>query len=325
MSSKLRIGIDVGGTFTDLVAFDEGAGDFSVVKLPSTPRDPSDGVIRALQQLRKKTDSDISLLVHASTIGTNLFLGQLGLDIPKGALVTTHGFRDVLEIGRQRRAELYSPFFQRPQPLVERALRFTVRERVNHLGEVVQPIDEDGLRRVAGRIRARDVDTVAVVFLHSYANPEHERRAREVLESELPGTVVVTSHEVNPEYREYERMSTTVVNSLLIPVVSAYLERIGRRVMESGVTAPLYIMQSNGGLASVDVAARMPVATIESGPATGVTASAYWSHLLDVDNILSFDMGGTTAKAGAVIDRRPQVRSEYEIGGRVHGGRIVGG
>ena len=325
MDSSLRVGIDVGGTFTDLVAFDEHSGETLLIKLPSTPRDPSDGVIQAFTHLSDSSQGQVAVLVHASTIGTNLFLGQLGLDVPRGALVTTRGFRDVLEIGRQRRAELYNPFFERPQPLVERHLRFTVSERMSHEGRAITAVDEEEVRALARAIGEANVETVAVGFLHAYANPEHERKVKAILERELPGTVIVASHEVNPEYREYERISTTVVNSLLIPVVSSYLQRIKERMSEAGATAPVYIMQSNGGLAAVDVASRLPVATIESGPATGVAASAFWSRMLGIDNVLSFDMGGTTTKAGAVIDGRPQLRSEYEIGGNVHGGRIVGG
>ncbi len=325
MNSRFRVGIDVGGTFTDLVAFDEESGESFLIKLPSTPRDPSEGVIHAFKYLRERSKREISVFVHASTIGSNLFLGQLGLNIPKGALVTTCGFRDVLEIGRQRRAELYNPFFERPKPLIERRLRFTVEERMNFEGKVLKALDEEELRIIGREIAKEGVETVAVVFLHAYANPEHEKRAKEILQQLLPNTIISASHEVNPEYREYERMSTTVVNSLLIPVVSTYLEKIGKKIKDMGDRAPLYIMQSNGGLATVEVASMIPVATIESGPATGVTASAYWSRMLGIENILSFDMGGTTAKAGAVINGRPQIRSEYEIGGKVHGGRIVGG
>ena len=325
MNARFRVGIDVGGTFTDLVAFDEESGESILIKLPSTPRDPSEGVIHAFKYLRERSKREISAFVHASTIGSNLFLGQLGLNIPKGALVTTCGFRDVLEIGRQRRAELYNPFFERPKPLIERRLRFTVKERMNFEGEVLKALDEEEMRIIGREIAKEGVETVAVVFLHAYANPEHEKRAKEILQQLLPNTIISASHEVNPEYREYERMSTTVVNSLLIPVVSTYLQKIGKKIEDMGDRAPLYIMQSNGGLATVEVASMIPVATIESGPATGVTASAYWSRMLGIENILSFDMGGTTAKAGAVINGRPQIRSEYEIGGKVHGGRIVGG
>jgi len=325
MNSRFRIGIDVGGTFTDLVAFDEESGETLLIKSPSTPRDPSEGVIEALKSLKKRSQGEISLLVHASTVGTNLFLGQLGLTIPKGALVTTSGFKDVLEIGRQRRPELYDPFFERPRPLVERHLRFTVEERMNYRGEVLKPLNQEEVSSLARKIREENVEAVAIVFLHSYANPEHERVVKEILSRELPNKIIVASHEVDPEYREYERMSTTVVNSLLTPVISRYLEKLEKEIERLEIRAPLYVMQSNGGLATVELASKIPMATIESGPATGVTASAYWSKLLGTENILSFDMGGTTAKAGTVINGAPQMVSESEIGGKVHSGRVVKG
>lgn len=322
---RFQLGIDVGGTFTDLVAFNEETGQTLLVKVPSTPRDPSEGAYAAVKKLLHSHPADIVSIVHASTVGSNLFLGQLGLDIPKGALVTSAGFRDVLEIGRQKRPELYNPFFERPKPLIDGHLRFTVNERVNSKGEVLKPVDEEEVKSVARQLREEKVQTVAVVFLHSYANPVHEKRVKEIVSCELPETIIVASYEVDPAYREYERMSTTVVNSLLIPVVSLYLERIRERLGYLEIKAPLYIMQSNGGLASVETATRLPVATIESGPATGVIAAAYWSRLLGVSDILSFDMGGTTAKAGIVIGGVPQMVGEAEVGGLVHSGRSVKG
>ncbi len=327
----IRIGVDVGGTFTDLVAFRERTGETSMIKVPSTPFDPAEGVTdavwRFLQGAARAGESVTSpaALIHASTIAANLLLGQKGLRLPKGALVTTEGFRDVLEIGRQRRPDLYDLFFQRPAPLVERRHRFTVRERMDAKGEVVLPLDEGELYRIAERMRAEGTEAVAVCFLHSYANPAHELTAKRVLQERLPHIPVVVSSEVNPEYREYERMSTTVINALLVPVVSRYLRRLEDRLREEGMSCPVYVMQSNGGLATVSEAAVLPAATIESGPAAGVVASAYLGGFLGSSAILSFDMGGTTAKAGAVIGGVPQVVTEYEVGGRVHSGRVVKG
>lgn len=319
------MGIDVGGTFTDLVAFDEKTGQTVLVKLLSTPHDPSSGVIESINQLLSSHPACIELIVHASTIGTNLFLGQLGLNVPRGALVTTKGFRDVLEIGRQKRAELYNPFFERPKPLIEGRLRFVIDERVDYKGEVLKPVNPQELEALADDLRNEGIESVAIVFLHSYINPEHEKQALEYLRRKLPRVVVVASYEVDPTYREYERTSTTVVNSLLIPVVSRYLQNVEDRLKEIEAAAPLYIMQSNGGLATVEVASELPVATIESGPATGVSAAAYWSRLLKLDRVLSFDMGGTTAKSGVVIEGVPQMVSECEVGGMVHSGRSVKG
>lgn len=325
MTSEFRIGIDVGGTFTDIVGHNEENGETILAKFPSTPHDPSEGVIGALKIVTARTEQDIAFIVHASTIGTNLFLGQLGLKIPKGSLITTFGFKDVLEIGRQRRAELYDPFFDRPKPLIDRHFRYTVHERIDFQGQILEPIDEKEVKNLGRRISEEDIETVAIVLLHSYVNPEHERRIKEILRNELPSVVLVASHEVDPQYREYERTSTTVVNSLLIPVVSKYLKNICKKLKEFDVNAPVYIIQSNGGLATVEEACRIPVSTIESGPATGVIASAYWGKMLGLENILSFDMGGTTAKAGAVIQGRPHMVHEYEVGGTVHSGRVVKG
>lgn len=325
MTASFKIGIDIGGTFTDLVAFDERTGQTVLLKVPSTPHDPSEGAARAISDLLSNHPAEIEVIAHATTIGTNLFLGQMGLSFPKGALVTTEGFRDVLEIGRQRRPESYNLFFERPRPLIPRSLRFTVPERVNAGGEVLRAPEEDQIRALARHLRRERVEAIAVVFLHSYANPRNERQVREILASEIPGAAIVASHEVDPTYREYERTSTTVVNSLLIPVVSRYLERLTQRLADQGIRASLHIMQSSGGLATANMAMKMPAATIESGPATGVAAVAEWGRWLKRETLLSFDMGGTTAKAGMVIEGMPQMVSEYEVGGKAHAGRLVKG
>ncbi|MDR7401270.1 MAG: hydantoinase/oxoprolinase family protein [Armatimonadota bacterium] len=327
----VRVGVDVGGTFTDLVAFAEETGETALIKVPSTPSDPAHGVVEAVRRFLRDhgrrweiRGASVSL-IHASTIGTNLLLGQKGLRIPTGALVTTEGFRDVLEIGRQRRPDLYDLFFQRPRPLVERRHRYTVRERMDAQGTIVVPLDEEGIRHIAEGMREEGIETVAVCFLHSYANPTHETAARRLLSALLPDVPIVISSDVNPEYREYERTSTTVVNALLIPVVSSYLRELEGRIRAEGMACPVYVMQSNGGLATVESACRLPAATIESGPAAGVVASATLGKMLGIPSILSFDMGGTTAKAGAIVGGVPQVVTEYEVGGRIHSGRIVKG
>lgn len=323
--SGFTVGIDVGGTFTDLVATEISTGRTVLIKTPSTPRSPGDGVLTAVSRLLEGTPGDIDLIVHASTVGTNLFLGQTGLEIPRGALVTTTGFRDVLEIGRQKRSELYNPFFERPRPLIPRRLRFTLDERMDCRGEAVKTPDPQQVADLADVLAEEGIETVAVVFLHSYANPEHEQLVCSLLRQHLPGRVIVASSRVDCEYREYERTSTTVVNSLLVPVVSRYLGELADGLRKMSVHSPLYVMQSNGGLASVDTAVDIPAATIESGPATGVIAAAHLSRRLGHSRALSFDMGGTTAKAGAVIDGEPQMVSEYEVGGAVHSGRAVKG
>lgn len=322
---RYRVGVDIGGTFTDLVAFDEVSLEVKNVKVPSTPTNPQTGVINSIVKLRDRYPGEIRQIVHSTTIGTNLFLGQKGLEIPKGALITTKGFRDVVEIGRQKRAELYNLFFKRPAPLIPRKFRFTVDERTLFDGTVIKELNTRELDPIIEKIKEEKVITVAVSFLHSYANPQNEKRAVEYLKKKLPGVVIVASHEVDPEYREYERTSTTVVNAILIPVVSRYLENLHSEIHSLGIGAPFYVMQSNGGLTTIDMAERMPAATIESGPAAGVVAASFLGKTLQIKNLLSFDMGGTTAKAGAVIDGTPDVVTEYEVGGVVHAGRIIKG
>lgn len=322
---QVRIGVDVGGTFTDLIAADERGGALVPVKVLSTPRSPADGVLAAFHRLLEERPDEPTYLVHASTIGTNLFLGQIGLELPRVALLTTAGFRDVLEIGRQRRAELYNLFYQRPRPLVERRNRIGVAERVDAGGRTVIPLDEAAVAAAAARLAAEKIDAVAICFLHAYAYPDHERRAKAIVQDALPGAVVVASCEVDPEYREYERTSTTVISALLSPVVSRYLRGLSTRLRDEGHTVPLYAMQSSGGITTVEGAAATPATLIESGPAAGVVGAAALGRRLGHARLLSFDMGGTTAKAGAVIDGHPQVVAEYEVGGTVHAGRIVRG
>ncbi len=322
----IRVGIDVGGTFTDLVAFNEGSGEVSLVKVPTTPRDPEVGVIDALSRFLRSTDPrEVSLVSHATTLATNALLGQEGLELPLVALLTTEGFRDVLEIGRQRRPELYNLFFRRPRPLAPRRLRFGVRERIDYKGNVLIRLSKQDVERAVTTALQRGAGAIAISFLHSYANPSHEKQAKEIAQKLASRLPVVASHEIDPKYREYERTSTTVVNAALIPVVSGYLKRLEGAFSSLRISAPRYVMQSSGGLASFDEAAKKPASLIESGPAAGIVASAWLGSLLGLERVIGFDMGGTTAKAGVVVNGRPEVTTEYEVGGSIHAGRIVKG
>jgi N-methylhydantoinase A len=244
------------------------------------------------------------------------------LELPRVALVTTKGFRDVVEIGRQNRPRLYDPFFEKPRPLVPRDLRFEVDERVDFRGSILKPLDVRELESLGSRLGALGVESVAIVFLHSYANPVHEVLAEKVLSKYV--RYVSPSYRVAPEPREYERTSTTVVNATLMPIVSGYLERLSSGLRELGVTG-LSIMSSSGGLVTVEEAMARPVQIVESGPAAGVIATAELSRMLGIPRAISFDMGGTTAKAGTVVDFEVEVTSEYEVGGEAHHGRIVKG
>ena len=334
MGSGVRIAVDVGGTFTDVVGVDEGSDEVIRLKVLTTPRDPSEGVIagisKAIEALRRvRGEGDgvrVDVVVHATTIGTNTFLGQVGLDVPKVGLITTEGFRDLLEIGRQRRPELYNVFFEKPKPLVPRRLRLTIPERVGPGGQVITPLDEGKVRDAAKVFREEGVESVAICFLHSYANPAHEARAKEILVEELPGKYVVASHEVDPEYREFERLSTTVVNAALMPVLTKYFAKLDAELRRFGVSGDrLLIMKSDGGFAKPSEAGRVPASTIESGPAAGVIAAAHLAKELGIRNVLSFDMGGTTAKISTIVNGVPEVTEEFEVGGVVHKGRLIKG
>ncbi len=325
----LRIGVNVGGTFTDVAAIDS-AGGVITLKVPTTPREPQRGVVAALAELFARYPAEspprVEFLGHSTTIATNALLGQVGLELPRVALVTTHGFRDVIEIGRQNRCDVYDLRVRRPQPLVARSDRFTVRERIDYRGDVLEPLDEASLELARAQLAAcRDLAAVAVCLLNSYASDRHERRVVEVLTEALPGVAIVRSSEVDPQYREYERFSTTVVNAALTPIVARYLERLSQELEAAGVTAPLYVMRSDGGMAAAAYAIARPAATIESGPAGGVMAAAALGERIGVRRLLSFDMGGTTAKAGAIVDGIAQVAGEFEAAGKTHSGRSVKG
>jgi N-methylhydantoinase A len=317
---RLRVGIDVGGTFTDLEAID-GHGSVTRLKVPSTPQAPERAVAAALDALRARFDNavEIEFLGHSTTIAGNALLGQEGLELPRVALVTTHGFRDVIEIGRQNRSEVYNLFTQRPRPLVGRVDRLTVVERMDYRGNVLVPLDEESLQRVVDALRERDVHAVAVCLLHSYANDAHERRVAEAIAAALGGVPITRSSAIDPEYREYERFSTAVVNAVLAPIVQRYLVSLQAQCR----VPTLFVMRSDGGLSSVSSIASRPAALLESGPAAGVIAAAALAR--DETRLLAFDMGGTTAKAGAIVDGSVVVATEFEAAGKTHSGRAVKG
>jgi N-methylhydantoinase A len=321
-----RVSVDVGGTFTDLVAFDEETGDVLNIKTPSAPMNPERGVVKVFRQyLEDHEASAVKMVGHATTIATNTLLGQINLKLPVTALVTTKGFRDVIEIGRQRRAEVYNLFFERPPMLVQRRHRYELEERMSHDGEVITPVDEEGLNEIIGELRGEGVESVAVGFLNSYANTAHEEQVYEALKASLNRVYVTASHMVTNEYREYERFSTAVVNAALMPVMYTYITRLDGDLKRLGLKAPLYVMQSNGGMAKSNVISRRPATVVESGPAAGVIAAAWLGEQTGTQNMISFDMGGTTAKAGTIRGRVPEVVPEYEVAGTIHMGRLVKG
>ncbi len=326
-ASTLRVAIDVGGTFTDLVAVDRQTGERTIVKTPSTPRAPEEGVFAALKELfeRFTLRPRIVHLAHSTTIATNALLGQMHLELPRVVLVTTQGFRDVIEIGRQNRSEVYNLFVTRSKPLAARNDRVGVRERIDYQGNILVALDAHEANRVVEEVRARGPDAVAIGLLHSYANDAHERLLERAFAAALPDLPVTCSAHVNPEYREYERFSTALVNAALLPIVRGYIERLGAGLRERGIDAPLYVMQSNGGMIDAYSAGLRPAAMLESGPAGGVIGAAHLARAIDEPRVLSFDMGGTTAKAGTIAGGQVQVATEFEAAGATHSGRAIKG
>ncbi len=309
-----RLGVDIGGTFTDIALIDEATGQIYTGKVSSTPQDPSGGFMEAVQRLLAKQQiaaQDVAYIVHGTTVATNAIIE--GKVAPTG-FITTEGFRDMLEIARQIRPTLYDLQFEKPRPLVPRHRCFGVPERLDASGAELTPLDEDALRQVAGKLRTEGVESIAVCFLHAYANPTHEQRAGEIIAEVFPEAVVSLSAEVAPEFREYLRASTTVINSCIRPVVARYLQRIENRLAQAGIAAELLVMQSSGGVYTFAAARQKPVYMVESGPAAGVIAAAHLGQARGYDQVISFDMGGTTAKAGLIQGGAPRVTKDYEVG-----------
>lgn len=320
-----RVSVDVGGTFTDLVALDEKTGEVINIKTPSVPKNPEKGVINAVEAFLEIHNADsIRMIGHATTIATNALFSQVDLDLPRTGLVTTKGFKDVIEIGRQRRAEVYNLFFERPPMLVKRRHRYELTERVSHTGEIESGISQDELEAIINQMSMDGVESVAVGFINSYANTSHEERVKQAIKEKLDA-YVTASYEISNEYREYERFSTAVVNAVLMPVIHKYINQLEDDLEKHNLMTQLYVMQSNGGLAKSNVVSQKPATIVESGPAAGVIAAAWLGEQTGIKNIISFDMGGTTAKAGTVRGKIPEVVPEYEVAGKIHMGRLVKG
>lgn len=312
MPSNIRIGVDIGGTFTDLVLID-GEGRRFARKVSSTPAHPEAAVltgVRALLAQAELQPGDVTAVLHGTTVGSNAILQKRGGRV---GLIATRGFRDVLEIGRLRTPSMFDLTWDKPVPLVPRHLRFEVTERIAADGTIVAALAEDELRILAQRIAETRLDTLALCFLNSYRNPIHELRAAEILGEALPDLPVTTSVSILPEQREYERTSTTVVNAYVLPVMRDYLVALQAGLRDAGIAAPLFISNSNGGLAPVHVAQRKPVMFISSGRAAGVAGAGHVGRLSGLANLVAFDMGGTTASASLIKDGELTRASEYEF------------
>jgi len=311
-----RIAADIGGTFTDIACLSPD-GVLSTWKIQSTPDDYARAVAEGICGLAADLGIARSVfadVLHASTIATNAILEGKGAET---ALITTEGFRDVLELRRIRVPRLYEPLYRKPPPLVPRRRRFEISERIGPRGEILKALDVDAVHRLAAMLAASPVDAVAICFLHSYANPEHEQRVAVILRAALPGRFISISSEVLPEIREYERTSTTVVNAYIGPVVARYLRSLQGRLKDDGIGGRLLMMQSSGGTLDVERVIAKPAQVVESGPAAGVVGAARLGVHAGYRDIITFDMGGTTAKASLIEDGKVVGTDEYEVGGGI--------
>jgi N-methylhydantoinase A len=306
-----RLAVDICGTFTD-VAIDVGPA-FVSAKIRTTPADPVDGVVEAVDVALAKAGlvpEAIESVVHGTTLATNALIERKGAEV---GLVTTEGFRDILEIGYERRYDQYDLFLDKPDAIVQRDRSYTVRERMDARGNVLVPLDEGGVATVLAALERDGVDSVAVGFLHSYANGAHEERVRELFLAQQPDLAISLSCEVSPEIREYDRLSTTVANAYVMPLMASYLRRLDDMLRERGFRCPLLVMTSGGGMTTIDTAARFPIRLVESGPSGGAVLAGKIAREAALDRVVSFDMGGTTAKVCLIEDGVPQSSREFEV------------
>jgi N-methylhydantoinase A len=304
-----RLAIDIGGTFTDLVDFEDLSGQLTVEKALTTPRDLTEGVVESMR-LARLAPAAIRFLVHGGTTVINTITERKGV---KTALVSTRGFRDVLEIARGNRPDLYNLRFRKPEPFVPRRYRFEVGERVDARGRVIRPLVLADLDRVVERCRAEGIAAIAVQFLHSYAAPEHEAAAAAYLRERLPEVAITASHEITREWREYERANTAVLNAYVQPIVERYFATLEQALRGEGLDCPFFAMQSNGGTTSFGWAKAHPITLLESSPAAGVNGAALVGELAGEANVLYLDIGGTTAKCSVIEDGRAKITTDYKL------------
>ncbi|WP_246107382.1 hydantoinase/oxoprolinase family protein [Puniceibacterium confluentis] len=312
-----RVGVDSGGTFTDVCMFNQNTGRIAVWKVSSTPDDPSRGIAQGVEEGMDACGADnaaaaISYLGHGTTVATNALITQRGARV---GLLTTEGFRDLLEIGRQKRPDLYDLFASKPPTLVPRALRFELPERILQDGEIARPLDEDAVRSAARALKAAGVEAVAICFLYAFVNPVHEQQARRIVEQELPDAFICASHEIAPEFREFERLSTATVNAYLGPIMHRYISRLTPRLQDLGLPVPPHLTQSNGGVVRFEVAAQTPVRAVLSGPSTGVVAAQAIGAQAGYPDIITFDMGGTSSDVALMAQGRTAQVNEATVHG----------
>lgn len=312
---RYMVGVDVGGTFTDITMVDSTEGVVRNHKVPSTPDDPSKAIMTGVKEILFKYNipfEQVGYLAHGTTVATNALIERKGA---KTALIVTKGFKDLFEIGRQTRPSLYDLFKEKPEPFITGELRFEVEERLYADGSVRTPINLVELRRVIESIKNKGINSIAICFLFSYINPTHEKIAIDEIKSLYPEAYVSASHEVVPEFREYPRLSTTVMNSYLGPVMQTYMENFKKAVSQTGIPVEPYITQSNGGIISIEESVSNPIRTAVSGPAAGVVAASQLANVTNYKNLITFDMGGTSADFSLIEDGVPKVSLEREVEG----------
>jgi N-methylhydantoinase A len=318
--SRWRIGVDSGGTFTDVCLFDQDSGRIAVWKVPSTPDDPSRGIAQGVEESLRRVEpeagerlaSQVAYFGHGTTVATSALIQHRGV---RTGLITTQGFRDLLEIGRQKRPDLYDLQVDKPPTLVPRDLRLEVPERVLHTGQVATPLDEPAVRSAARALKASGVKAVAVCFLYGFVRPDHEKRALAILREELPDAFLSAGHEIAPEFREFERLSTVVLNAYLGPVMAGYIERLSPRLEALGLAVAPHLTQSNGGVIGFPAAATMPVRTVLSGPSTGVVGAQAIGRTAGFPDLITFDMGGTSTDVALLQNGQCKLASEATVHG----------
>ena len=309
--ADLRVGVDIGGTFTDIVL--ERGAERITAKVLTTPDAPEEGVRQALAQAMEAcgaAPAQVGLVIHGTTLATNALIERKGA---RTALVTTEGFRDSIEMGTESRFEQYDIDMEKPVPLVPRRLRFPIPERLDAAGEPILPLDEAAVAATAARLTAEGVESAAIGLLHSYVNPAHERRVRAILLEALPDLAITLSSEVAPEMREYERFSTACANAYVQPLMARYLRKLEDSLRTDGFACPLFVMLSGGGVADIATAIRFPIRLVESGPVGGAVFASHVARQCRLDRVLSFDMGGTTAKICLIDDAQPQTTRAFEV------------
>lgn len=315
MPNKLRVAVDTGGTFTDLCMFDEKTGRFSVAKVPSTPDNPAlaviDGIKKALENLNAEPEN-IAFFIHGTTVATNALLEGKGARV---ALVTTAGFEDVIIIGRQSRPKLYDHWARRPKPLVSRSQCYGLEERTLHTGEILKPVNENQALEIVERIKAAGINSIAVSLLHSYANPLHEKKVKDIISRVHPEAFVTLSSETLAEFREYERTSTICINAYVMPKVNNYVGFLESRLKESGIASDLYIMQSNGGVITAETARTASARTVLSGPAGGALTGELIARSTKCENIITVDVGGTSSDICLIEATQARLTTESDIEG----------